>query len=366
VKNFLIVSKLKKEVFFDLPNLASANSPEAYRYYTYGQKAFLKRDYPTARNWFLQAITIDTNFYSAIIMLPVAYAAQGLLDQANSWSLRAYEKRDHMPPQQKIFTNWLYAAAFETPYERIKYLKQILEFDDQVPLIHFQLGSDYMDLYQYDNAIREFEKALEIYKKWESKPMWAFNYVFLGKAYHETRQYKKESKLYKKAELDFPDEHAIIQRKAILALTEGDTIAAKGYIQKYISIRKNNAITEANITTTLAVIYYEAGIPDKAELYYRQALSLEPENPGRMNNLAHFLISTDRNITEGMELADKALALSPDYYSNLSLKGWGLYKQSKYKEALALLEKSWNLKPAYDHELFLHIQEVKKAVVSQK
>ncbi len=51
----------------------------------------------------------------------------------------------------------------------------------------------------------------------------------------------------------------------------------------------------------MAVIYSEAGILDKAEKYYRKALSLEPENPERMNNLAYFLIDNDRNINEGME-----------------------------------------------------------------
>ena len=45
------------------------------------------------------------------------------------------------------------------------------------------------------------------------------------------------------------------------------------------SIRKENSASEAMIVTNLASIYSEAGILDKAEEYYREALSLEPENP---------------------------------------------------------------------------------------
>ena len=82
----------------------------------------------------------------------------------------------------------------------------------------------------------------------------------------------------------------------------------------------------------------------KAEEYYREALVLEPENPEELNNLAWFLINNDRDIEEGMELIDKALALSPDDYMIIDTKGWGLYKQRKYKEALDLLEKAWRLK----------------------
>jgi tetratricopeptide (TPR) repeat protein len=74
----------------------------------------------------------------------------------------------------------------------------------------------------------------------------------------------------------------------------------------------------------------------------------------------------DRNINEGMELIDKALDLSPDTWYMLDTKGWGLYKQKKYKDALELLEKSWDLKPIYDHELYLHLESAKKAIANQK
>jgi hypothetical protein len=45
------------------------------------------------------------------------------------------------------------------------------------------------------------------------------------------------------------------------------------------------------------------------------------------------LIETDKNVNEGLELVDKALALSPDNYGFIETKGWGLYKAGKYKQA---------------------------------
>jgi Tfp pilus assembly protein PilF len=105
---------------------------------------------------------------------------------------------------------------------------------------------------------------------------------------------------------------------------------------------------------------------DKAEEYYRKALSLEPENPEMLYNLAFFLIDKDRYINEGLELVGKALVLSPENYEYLDKKGWGLYKQGHFKEALDILQKSWELKPIYDHDLFLHLEAAKKAVAGQK
>jgi tetratricopeptide (TPR) repeat protein len=262
-------------------------------------------------------------------------------------------------------SNWIYALLFETPQEVIKYLKESKEFDDQVPAVYYLLGNEYINLNQYDKAILELTKALEIYKKWDTKPGWG-DYASLGEAYHKTGQFKKERKLYKKAEKDYPDNLDITWRQSILALTEGDTIAANRYLKKFISYGKNNSWTEAVIENNLAALYNEAGFLDKAEEYYRKVLSSAPERPARMNNLAWFLIDNDRNINEGLNLIDNALKLEPDNYIYIDTKGWGLFKQGKYQEALEFLEKSWALKPVYDHEVYLHLEAVKKAVASQK
>jgi tetratricopeptide (TPR) repeat protein len=366
VKNFLIISKLVRGISPDFQSYVSTNSPEAFRYFIYGQNAYLKRDYPTAVKLYSQAIACDSNFTFATLRLSLACRWANLYDQAKKYCLSAYEKKDHMPLQQEIYANLVYAICFETPYDAIKYIRELLEIDNQLPSNYYQLGFNYFTLYQYDKAIPEFEKALEIYNKWGSKPMWINNYRYLGLAYHKTGQYKKEKKLYKKAEQDFPDNPDLIYRQTILLLTVGDTIEANKYIEKYRSIRKENSSSEVDIMTDMANIYSEAGIPDKAEEYYRQAILLEPENPVRLNNLAYFLINNDRNINEGLGITDKAMELNPDNYLYLNTKGWGMYKEGNYKEALKILQKAWDVKPVYNHELFLHLEEVKKAIASQK
>jgi len=112
----------------------------------------------------------------------------------------------------------------------------------------------------------------------------------------------------------------------------------------------------------------DAGLMDEAEESFRRALSLEPQNPVRMNELAYFLIDTDRNIPEGLGLVEKALQMSPDHYNNLHTKGLGLYKQGKYREALEILQKSWDIRrelAVYNHEAFLHLEAAKKAVTGE-
>jgi tetratricopeptide (TPR) repeat protein len=297
------------------------------------------------------------------------YGDQGMFEEAKKWCLKLYEKREQVTPRDKCYVNWAYAHYFGTPDEEIKYLRQALEIDDQDPISYFVIGSKYNQLYQYDKAIPEYEKALEIYDKWDTRPNIAFAYTGLLTAYYKTRQYKKGEKLYRKAELDFPGDPLLIFRRAILYLFEGDTVEANRYNEKYITVLKGNSMSEARISRNLADIYSQADYPDKAEIFYRKALSLEPGSPLRLDVLAYFLIDKDRNIIEGMELTDKALKSDPDNYNYLHTKGWGLYKQGKYGEALEILQKSWDLRrefAIYNHDAFLHLEAAKKALASQK
>ena len=209
------------------------------------------------------------------------------------------------------------------------------------------------------------ERALEIYDKWGTKPLWAPNYYILGLAYHKTGNFKKEKKLYERAEQDFPDNTMILFRQAILSLSEGDTVAANQYIDKYKTIRKNKSHPEAFIVTGLAYIYSEADILDKAEECYRKALSLEPENPVRMNNLAYFLIDKDQDANAGLDLINAALEYSPDNFNFMHTKAWGLYKQGNYEEAQKFINKADSLKPIYIHEIFLHKQEIENTIANQ-
>jgi len=366
IKDFLIISKLKKEVPADIQPFASksTNSPEAYRYFILGNNAFDKSDMPTAVKYLSQAIAIDSNFNIAALRLSSAYYNQRLYEEGKKWCLSVYKKRDQMPMQLRLWTNRTYSMFYETPYEEIKYLRQLQEIDDQLPVIYYAIGLAYLwKLDQYDKAIPELEKALEIYEKWDSKPSWVLNYVVLGNAYHKTGQFKKEKKLYRKAEQDFPNNSYLKYNQSILALSEDDTVAANKYIEEFTSICKEYSLSESEITIFLGDTYSEAGIFNKAEEYYRQALLLTPENPQYMYYLAYFLIDKDRDINEGLKLVEKALVLNPDNYEYLDTKGWGLYKQGKYKEASEILQKSWDLRrqfAIYDHKAYLHLEEAKK------
>jgi tetratricopeptide (TPR) repeat protein len=363
IKNFLVISALKKGTSRDQQFYGNTSSPEAYKLFLSGNEAAGNGDATTALKLYKEAVAIDSTFFSAKAYIVAQTMFRGNYTEAKELCLRLYNERDHIPMIYRGNINWLYARLFETPHEAIKYLRQELQAHGDRAIVYGIMASEYLKLDQYDRSIPEYEKCLALSEEWEENPGYG-SFAELGFAYHKTGQYGKEKKLYRKASKYYQDNLSITFRQAVLALYEEKTKEANEYIEKFKSIAKEHSASDAVIAANLAAIYEQAGIPDKAEDYYRQALSSEPMAPNRMNNLAWFLIDNDRNINEGLALVDNALKLDPDNYIYLDTKGWGLFKQGKYREALELLQRSWALKPVYDHEVYLHLEAVKKAVAN--
>lgn len=367
VIDFLGISRIIKELPSYMQRRPTTSSPEAFRYYLLGENARSKRDYSTAIKFFSQALSLDSNYISMKLMLSIACINQGLYVEGRKWSDQAYEKINQMPVRLQIFTNSNYAFFHETPLEQIKYLEKFLEIDDKFPGTYYDIGLKYNSLFQYTKAIPQLEKAIQLYDQMEMKPWWVFNYLELGYAYHNTGKYKKEEKLYKKADADFPNETSLVWRKAILYLTKGDTATANKFIRQYRGIYKEKAWPEAALERNLGWAYTQSGLLDKAEISFRRSMNLDKTNAFWTYYLAYFLIDKNRNISEGLELADRALELSNGQYQWIFLdcKGLGLYKLGKYREAQEMLQKSWDLRRAnaeYNHEAFLHLEAANKAM----
>ena len=120
----------------------------------------------------------------------------------------------------------------------------------------------------------------------------------------------------------FPAEPLIHFRQVLLSYSEKDTGEANLYTGKFITLLKKRGYSETHQSRRLGDIYAEAGMPDKAEKYYRQALSLEPSNASRIKVMAGFFIDNNRNLEEALSIIEMAIgaASSPyDYYEFMDM-----------------------------------------------
>ena len=178
--------------------------------------------------------------------------------------------------------------------------------------------------------------------------------------------HKKEREIYKVGLTFWPNAKLrIIHLQAICALSQGDTTVANEYLTEFTAIGEQNGWSESNILYWLGGAYDQANDIKQAENLYRNALAINPSYFPIMNDLAYLLITNDINIAEGIELINSVLENELDNGDYLHTFGLGLYKQGKIKEAQEVLIKAWDLIPYYDHDHFLHIKEVEKALASQ-
>lgn len=366
IGNSLLIAelrKLKPTAIQDFGDYATT-SPNAYKYFIYGNLAYYRNDFPTAIDWYLQALALDSTFRKPMARIATAYYNQNQFELGKVWFGRYYEKKDRMNMRDRITADVLYAVFYGNYYTRIKYCRQLLELDDRNPMTWFNIGDSYFEMMQYARAIPEFEKALELFKEFGTKPYWGAFYYELGICYHKTGQYSKERKLYQKAEKDFPNDPGLMDQQAWLELSEGYYHAAVGYLNRWLTIRREEGWSEAAIASYMAYIYSMAEMPEKVEQCHRRALLLEPSRVSRINNLAYFLIDERRNVAEGLALARKALQLAPGNYNSMHITGYGLYRQGMYEEAYELMKKSWSLrmqKSIYNHRYFLQLEAAKMA-----
>ncbi len=368
IKNYLEIKKLIEE--YDSPAFHGTyitNSSEAFEYYIHGWDAFMGLDFQAAIEWLSKAIKTDSGFINAYVTLSFTYSLSGNDNLSKKWCNMAYKERDELPIIEKLKIDHLHAYYFGMPNEEIKYLKQILEIDELNTTYWYLLGlAYYQKLHDYEEAAISCEKALKIHEKWGTNFRNIWIYSVLGNSYHKVNEHKREKEVYELGLSIFPDHPFIIRRQAICAFSQGDLDKAEIFLKKYISIRRSEDLwSEARILSGVGTIYTGANLFDKAELSYRLALELDPRNPSRMSDLAWFLVNNDINVNEGMDLVQRALEHRPDNWYYLDTKGWGLYKQGRYEEALKVLTDAWELRPRYKHEGYQHIQEVKKALASQ-
>jgi len=371
VTDFLLISKLIKENpwFGQFPVMSG--SPEAYRYFIYGDKAkntaVNMQDLARAEDWFKKSLAADSNFFYPMNGLIDVYEFMGRKEEALKWTLKIYQKKSQWPPDIQIDICWIYATTFEPVEVQIKYLIQSLQIDDQNPTTHWLLGNTYSAINQYGKAIAELEKAVYLLHNWGVDDPWY--YSCLGDAYHKTGKYKKEKALYKKAAkyIKVADQ-SLIHREAVLSLSENDTVSARKQIEKYYSYCNENSVSEADKNSVLGWIYWEAGIKNEAVEYFRKALSLDPDNTNRMNLLACRLIERNEHPDEVFKLLDKAMESARtkwDYYMYLDSKCWGLIKFGRNKEALDIIEEAWKSTPLPYYFLKARLEEARKTVASQ-
>lgn len=145
---------------------------------------------------------------------------------------------------------------------------------------------------------------------------------------------------------------AFARGKAFLAVRNFQ--AALEEFRKIVRVDPYNVAAHTNLGYAYVGLGDEAG----AIAEFEQVIMLEPEAPIGYNNLAYIYIDGGVYVEEGLEMARKAVSLSPENGAFRDTLGWGYYQLGDYDAAVAELtraialmatEKPWDRALAHYH-----------------
>jgi tetratricopeptide (TPR) repeat protein len=375
IKNNLEIKALEENVDYDFRE-AYPQSSEAYRYFIEGMNAMMKSYNGSSILSFKKALEIDSTFTFASFFLAWAYSTTNQDAEAKEWTLKAYQyKNKIIPKYQPWLEQWYAFYVSKKLSDILRYTYMLQGSGIQSRWLWYDLGTTYCNfLQQYEKAINAFEKVMAISHDrggyWKHMTF----YINYSKALHKVGKHKEEKDIYRIYQNLFPDNEEILGNMATCFLSMGDTIKANDYLEK-IKFRFNDETAKENfLEITLGNIYQDANILDKAEDHFRKAYETDLQKNDSLHEgsfkpgyyLARLLINNDINIREGIGIADKNLEINPENPLFLGIKGWGLYKQGQYDEAIKYLKMSEQKSIFFDLEVYQYIQEVEKAIASQK
>ncbi|MEA3462551.1 MAG: tetratricopeptide repeat protein [Bacteroidota bacterium] len=357
IRNFLEIKSMSKVNLFDTGDVFTQSS-NAYKLYIQGLSYHQRLDYTRAAEHYNKAIQIDSNFVSAMLKLAFCYGdmQQGKLSKL--WAYEAYERIDQLPPDMQILVNAVKASVDKKPLDQLNYCRQYLLLDPHSIYMTYMTAWINFNLENWHEAIEDFEKSLNMLKRFDTHP-WSWTYILLGRAYHFTGQHKKEEKTFETGREYWPEQSATFAYwQAICAVTLEDSVYAQTFLDEIKAMIEKRGWPEANLNLWYAGVYTWAESWEKAEEYYRKAMSLSPGNEFTMFEVAQFLITNDIHVEEGMEMLAPLVEKYPENAFFLYAYGVGLYKMERPQEAIKALESSWEMRSYYDHKHFTLKKEV--------
>jgi tetratricopeptide (TPR) repeat protein/tRNA A-37 threonylcarbamoyl transferase component Bud32 len=212
----------------------TTTSMDAYNYFLRGRSDYEKFYFEDARQFLEKSIELDPTFASAYLYLAWTYGELGYREARNDAYEKAKAHSEKTPEKERLFIEAAYARTIERdPDKRFRILQQIADKYPKEKRVHYYIGSYYDGKNMLDQALEEYNKALE---------------------------------------LD-PNYGYAINQSAYLYSDLGQFEKAVQYLERYASLLPG----DANPVDSIAEIYFRMGKLDEAILKYKEALEIRPD-----------------------------------------------------------------------------------------
>jgi tetratricopeptide (TPR) repeat protein len=220
------------------------------------------------------------------------------------------------------------------------YAQLSLSFNGDRPVVLTLLGDIYVDTKQYQNAINAYEQtppgsALRVNADTEI----AVNLQRME------RTKEAQEKLKEIIARDPKNYDALVTLGNVYRSNEEFALASETY-SKAVALLAKLEKDHWRILYYRGIAHERQKIWEKAEMDFRQALALSPDEPLVLNYLGYSMIEKKINLSEALGMVKKAVELKPNDGYIVDSLGWAYFQLGDYEEATIQIERAVDLNPA--------------------
>ena len=216
-------------------------------------------------------------------------------------------------------------------------------------LAHYLDGESVPILYALGNVFQgqeKFTRANTYYTEIpESSPFYRNAQLELALNYNQLKDVDEAEKLINGVIERNPDDFtAVTMLGGMYAQYDRFADAAKLY-DRAIARIVNPTKDDWNLFYRRGIAFERTKQWDKAEVDFKKALELSPDEPDVLNYLGYSWVDMGINLDEGLAMIRKAVELRPNAGFIIDSLGWAYYRLGKYEDAVVQLERALQLMP---------------------
>ena len=206
--------------------------------------------------------------------------------------------------------------------DAIKYFSMASNLDSNNAKYFYNLGNAYFYNGWSKEAQNAYAKALYLNPQ---NPDYRYSLAYL---YYDIQKYDKAKKEIDAILAIYPEHNQSIVLKALIFAQNKDLLEAKKILEDNVIMQNNDDIFAR---TSLAKIYKELNMYDKAEKLFEEIIAVKPENLNYLDNLAEIYID-EKNYDKAIDITNKILEINPNYISGYIIGAKVSYLKEDYEQ----------------------------------
>ncbi len=299
-----------------------------------------EKRYNEAAKIYKQLTKIDSTNGLVQFSLSEYYEITGKNDSAFFYLKKAMATHD-INPQIKIRKMYNYirrATKNDSINKKTQELFNIILKTKPVDINMQSLYADYLiQQKKYTEARNQIDTIVKTKKN--DKLVWE-QLIYLDNEIKDFKQMKEHSN--EAMEL-FPNYANFYYLNGLANFFLKDNINAVKSIKKALPLIIDDKEQKVQALTYLGDAYYRLKMYNKSDSIFDEALKIDKTNNYILNNYSYYLSLRGEKLNKAQEMSKKCVDKNPNNYTYIDTYAWVLYKQKKYKQAVAELKKAIDL-----------------------